>query len=161
MSKIELLCDALDNQRGLTKWYLRKIPQEMLAERIDVNGTKLNSPLWLVAHLIWTDYNIGMLPLGYGKEPEKWINAVGFGSTGEMPTDAPSIEDIFSKFDEVHQEKLAFLKTLNDAVLDQAFAITSLGFKNNYYALLHLLRHEGVHTGGIATFCKLKGIKTI
>ncbi|MEZ5001514.1 MAG: DinB family protein [Chitinophagales bacterium] len=161
MSRLNFLCDALDNQRNLTKWYLKKIPHDILDERLAVNGTKLNSPLWIVSHLIWTDYHIGMLPMGYKKQPEEWIGQVGFKSSGEMPENAPSLETILNQFDEVHQEKLAFFKSLPDDQLDGDYTISSLGFKNNYYALLHLLRHEGVHTGGIATFCKLKGIPTI
>lgn len=161
MSRIELLCDALDNQRRLTKWYLKKIPKEILGERVEVDGIKLNSPLWLVSHLIWTDYNIGLLPLGHKNHNHKWLDQVGFKSSGEMPEDAPSIDEIFELFDNTHQLKLDFFKNLNDSILDEPFAVEWLGFKNNYYALLHLIRHEGVHTGGISTFCKLKGIKTV
>ncbi|MEZ5007097.1 MAG: DinB family protein [Chitinophagales bacterium] len=161
MSRIKLLCDALDNQRGLTKWYLKKIPQEMLAERIEANGVKLNSPLWLVSHLIWTDYSIGLFPLGFKDKQPEWLNGVGFKSSGEMPENAPNTQAILDLFDSSHQLKLDFFQTLDEAILDEPYAVEWLGFKNNYYALLHLLRHEGVHTGGIATFCKLKGIKTV
>ncbi len=161
MSRIDLLCDVLDNQRRLTKWYLKKIPKEMLGERIEVDGVKLNAPIWLVAHLIWTDYNIGLLPFGHKGHKHEWLNQVGFKSTGDMPENIPSVDEIFKLFDDTHQLKLDFFKSLDDSILDEPYAVEWMGFKNNYYALLHLVRHEGVHTGGIATFCKLKGIKTV
>ena len=161
MSRIKILCDALDNQRRLTKWYLKKIPQEMLAERIEANGIKLNSPLWLVAHLIWTDYSIGLFPFGFKGEQPQWLNEVGYKSSGELPNNAPNTQKILDLFDSTHQLKLDFFQTLEESILDEPYPVEWLGFKSNYYALLHLLRHEGVHTGGIATFCKLKGIKTV
>ena len=77
MSRAKLLCDVLENQRRLTKWYLKRIPVEDLSIRIEVNGRELNSPLWNVAHLIWTDYHIGLLPMGYKTEVPEWGSKSG------------------------------------------------------------------------------------
>jgi hypothetical protein len=161
MSTIAVLGDLLDYQRKVTTWYLKKIPVESLKDRIEVNGVFLNAPLWIVAHLIWTDFFIALNPLGYKGESPKWIDSFGLGSSGELPTDIPSVEEILQTFDEVHQKKLEFIKDLDESIFDQPHVLSHLGFKNNYYALLHIARHEGVHTGGLATFCKVKGIKTI
>ena len=86
---------------------------------------------------------------------------MGFGSSGDIPEEMPQYSELKALFDKVHSEKIAFFNGLEDAVLDQPYHIESLGFKNNYYGLLHLVRHEGVHCGSISTFCKLRGIKTI
>jgi hypothetical protein len=158
---ISIVCDLLDYQRKVTSWYLKKIPLELLGERIEVNGVFLNAPLWIVCHLIWTDYFIALQPFGYKGEAPKWIEFFSLGSPGELPENLPSTEEILKSFDEVHLEKLAFIRTLSESILEQPHVLSHLGFKNNYYALLHLARHEGVHTGGLATFCKLKGFKTI
>lgn len=160
-SRIELLCDVLDNQRRLTNWYLNRVPVEDVALRIEAEGRALNSPLWNIAHLIWTDYGIGMLPLGYKQPPPVWIQHVGFGSSGEIPDDFPDFGEVKRVFDETHDLKTEFFKSLSDDMLDAEYAHTALGFRNNYYALLHLARHEGVHCGSIAAFCKIKGIKTV
>ncbi len=160
-NSISTICDILDFQRKLTIWYLKKIPIELLKERVNVNGVFLNAQLWIIGHLIWTDYFIGLHPLGYKGEAPKWIEFFGFGSSGILPDDLPTIADILKKLDEVHQEKLVFIRALDESILEEPYLVNQLGFKNNYYALLHLVRHEGVHTGGLATFCKLKGIKTV
>ena len=159
--RIELLCDVLDNQRNLTKWYLKRIPEGMETTPVIVDGVKLNTPYWQVAHLIWTDYSVGLKALGYKGSVPEWINHVGFGSSGEIPESMPAYADLLQVFTDSHTVKLDFLRTLTDEVLDADYAIPSLRFKNNYYALLHLARHEGVHCGHIAAFCKLNGIKTI
>jgi hypothetical protein len=160
-NRLELLCDVLENQRRLTNWYLKKIPVEDMARRIEAEGKHLNSPLWNVAHLVWTDYGIGLLPLGYTDTPPAWIQHVGFGSDGSLPDDFPAFEEVKRVFDDTHERKLAFFKSLDDAILDADYAHAALGFKNNYYALLHLARHEGVHCGQLASFCKIRGIKTV
>lgn len=160
-ARLELLCDVLDNQRRLTKWYLKRIPEEQLRDRIEVNGALLNSPAWIVSHLIWTDFAVGLTPLGYSGEMPAWAAKTGFGSTGDLPENLPGWPELSQSFDSTHQTKLDYLRSLDDAVLDAAYGLPALGFRNNYYALLHLARHEGVHCGGIALFCKLRGIRTV
>lgn len=161
MNNSTLLINVLENQRKLTKWYLKKIPLKDLDIRIKVDDKVLNSPLWIISHLIWTDYNIGLLPLGFKCEVPDWVNKVGFGSSGELPEGMPDTNSLIELFDSVHSQKLEFINSLDESILNAPYALTNLGFKNNYYALLHLARHEGVHCGGIATFCKLRGIKTV
>ncbi|MCP4123049.1 MAG: DinB family protein [Bacteroidetes bacterium] len=159
--RAEILCDILDNQRRLTKWYLKRIPENQFTTRVEANGRFLNSPAWVIAHLIWTDYTVGLLPLGFKGEIPSFTKKTGFGSTGDLPENLPPREELISLLNSTHQLKLDFLQKLDDATLDGDFSITSLGFRNNYYALLHLARHEGVHCGNIAAICKLNGIKTV
>ena len=160
-NRLELLCDILDNQRRLTNWYLKKIPVDDMNKRLNIDDQHLNSPLWVISHLIWTDYGIGMLPLGFKEAPPSWVQDVAFGSSGVLPENFPSYEEVKQCMDDTHAKKLAFFKSLDDTVLDEEYAHKALGFKNNYYALLHLVRHEGVHCGGLAAFCKFEKIKTV
>lgn len=159
--RLELLADVLDNQRRLTKWYLKRIPEAQLGDRIEFNGVLLNSPKWIVSHLIWTDFAVGLSPLGYTGAMPEFAAKAGFGSTGDLPDQMPDWPELSQVFDSTHQVKLDYLRSLDDAVLDDAYGLPALGFRNNYYALLHLARHEGVHCGGIALFCKLRGIRTV
>lgn len=160
-SRNDLLCDVIDNQRRLTKWYLKKIPVELLDKRVQAGDVMLNSPLWVVAHLVWTDFGIGMLPLGYKGSPPPWVQQVAYGSSGELGPDFPDMETVMEAFNDTHEKKLDFIRSLDNDTLEAAYAHQLLGFKSNYYALLHLARHEGVHCGGLATLCKIHHIKTV
>jgi len=159
--RAEILCDILDNQRRLTKWYLQKIPDDLFTVRMEANGKSLNSPAWLIAHLIWTDFTVGLHPLGFKGEIPEFAQKTGFRSSGDLPENFPSRDELLSLLDTTHKAKLDHLRTLSDETLDGPYAITSLGFRNNYYGLLHLARHEGVHCGNIASVCTLNGIKTV
>jgi hypothetical protein len=51
LTQAQLLAETLDKSRGLTKWYLSLLRNTNMKHTFELNGIKLNSPLWIAAHL--------------------------------------------------------------------------------------------------------------
>jgi hypothetical protein len=50
-----ILAETHDLARGITKWYLSHLKGVDMKHQFELNGIKLNSPLWIAAHLIWAE----------------------------------------------------------------------------------------------------------
>lgn len=160
-NRLKFLCDAMESQRKLTNWYIAKIPEELLGKRINANGIPLNAPAWIMAHLVWTEYYIALGPLQEESAPPEWIQEVRIGTSGDLPDILKDQALLRRAFDGTHEKKISLIRSLDDRVLDQPYEHASMRFPDNYRALLHLLRHEGVHCGHFSLICKLSGITTV
>ena len=73
----------------------------------------------------------------------------------------PSIEEMLSTMADVHSAVKAHFLSMNDEQLNNPSRKEFAGITDLRGALIHLNRHEGVHSGHLSWHCKYNKIKTI
>lgn len=162
-TEINTLANTLDYTRGITLQYFDKLKEVDPHHLFEVDGKKLNSTLWIMAHLAVTENFLILRSTGGEMIRFSWAKLFGLGSTIPEPKDCPPFEEVLSTMKTVHQNSIAHLRTLNDADLIKA---TTTGFKfggedSFRRVITHSISHEGTHAGHLGWLCKLHGIKTL
>ena len=157
------IAELLNYTRGLTKWYISKVPQEKLNETLEINGHQMNSAYWLIAHLTWAEYSISR-SLGAPKLGVGWLDEFKISSPHTPHQDEwPVYADLHQAMDEVHESTVEFTQSLSYETLNEVHPNEQLHhiFKTKRQALFHINRHEGYHTGQIGLIAKAYGAKTV
>ncbi|MCB0401733.1 MAG: DinB family protein [Flavobacteriales bacterium] len=162
-TQTQTLVETLELSRGLTKFYLKKLEGQDLYKTFEVEGKKLNSILWLVAHITVSENWLLLVCTGGEKANIPWARQFGLGSEIPEKADYPPVEDIFEQFDRVHEKAIAYISTLTDEDLMKPTTNgVTLGGEDSVGAIIkHAIRHEGSHAGHLGWLCKLFGVKTI
>jgi len=160
MNQSELLAEALNSVRNLTKFYFSKINPEDLEIQMEVDGIKFNSPKWLAAHLAWTENFLLLQGIGGKTSEVKWLEEYGFGSNPDDLKSEISFEEIMKTLDEIHNDAINHLISLSDEQLEEKNLIgANFGGKDTIKAVvIHAIRHEPMHTGQISWFLKYRGV---
>jgi len=160
MNQSELLAEALNSVRNLTKFYFSKINPEDLEIQMEVDGIKFNSPKWLAAHLAWTENFLLLQGIGGKTSEVKWLEEYGFGSNPDDLKSEISFEEIMKTLDEIHNDAINHLISLSDEQLEEKNLIgANFGGKDtNKAVVIHAIRHEPMHTGQISWFLKYRGV---
>jgi hypothetical protein len=160
-TEAEILADTLDFTRGLNKWYVSLLKGTDMKQQFELNGIKLNSPLWIVAHLAWAEDFLILKSTG-GKPTEiSWLKNFGLGSS---PDEAllPDLKEALDALKAIHEASLAHIKTLTDAQLDEpTLTGVNFGVDSKRRVIQHAIRHEGTHSGHLGWICKLQGVRTV
>lgn len=162
-SQTQTLVETLELSRDLTKFYLKKLEGQDLYKTFEIEGHKLNSILWLVAHITVSENWLLLVCTGGEKVSIPWARQFGLGSEIPKKEEYPPIEDIFKQFDLVHQKAIDYITTLSDEDLQKPTTngITFGGEDSVGSIIKHAIRHECSHAGHLGWLCKLFGIKTI
>jgi len=160
VNQSELLAEALNSVRNLTKFYFSKINPEDLEIQMEVDGIKFNSPKWLAAHLAWTENFLLLQGIGGKTSEVKWLEEYGFGSNPDDLKSEISFEEIMKTLDEIHNDAINHLISLSDEQLEEKNLIgANFGGKDTIKAVvIHAIRHEPMHTGQISWFLKYRGV---
>jgi len=160
-TEAEILADTLDFTRGLNKWYLSLLKGTDMKHQFELNGIKLNSPLWIVAHLAWAEnflilQSTGGKPFEYG-----WLQHFTLGATPDE-SQLPELKEALDAMKAIHEVSLAHIKTLTDAQLDEpTLTGVNFGVDSKRRVIQHAIRHEGTHSGHLGWICKLQGVRTV
>ena len=160
MAEAELLLHTFNETRSLSNHYFKKLKDTDLHRSFEVNGVKLNSAKWLMAHLVWAEHFLILEALGGEKFPLEWFPKVAFGSPMCDAAELPDIETILASMKTVHDAVHLFVPTLTDEMLEEK---NVLGLKfgpneNKKFLLIHAIRHEGTHAGQLGWLCKMNGV---
>lgn len=162
-TETQTLIETLNSTRDLTRYYLSNLKGQDVHKVFEVEGKKLNSILWLVAHMAVSE-NWLLLVCTRGEHVKiPWARQFGLGSEIPKPEDCPSFEEVLEYFKKVHDTAIAHISTFTDA--DLASPTTNgidFGGEDSKRAIIrHCIRHEGVHAGHLSWLCKLFDVKTI
>ena len=162
-TEAQILAEAFESVRNLTKFYLSKLKEEDINKRFELNGVKLNSAHWLIAHLVWTEHDLIVRGVGNKAMNIPWIEEYGFGSDPEKIQQKPEFKEVLKKLDEVHAEAMNILQTLTDEEIEKPNHIdAAFGQKNTKGAVIkHCIRHEPMHVGQISWILKLSGVEMV
>ena len=119
---------------------------------------------WQVAHLAMAEYGLtqlrqrGKRPEDEAIIPEAFLKQYGRGSTPDPdPANQPTIDEIRSVFDRVHQQTIRELSAMDDAALDVPLDTSHPAFADRYGALQFAAKHELIHAGSISLLRRLLG----
>lgn len=164
-SETETLRHLVGVSRQLANSFLKKLGDDIdVHKRFEVDGRKLNSVYWLVAHMAWAQSNLLLRSTG-GPNPElKWLKFFALGKPAEEgETNGPSWEEVLAGFQKVHDLSMAHLETLTADDLDSPNKIDwqILGGKTMRNTIVHHIRHENHHIGQLLWLINFHGVKTV
>lgn len=158
------LADTYESVRALTRWYFSKLKDVDMAKQFEVEGHKLNSAYWILAHLIWAENFLLIQALGGKPFEYSWLSKYAIGTPcPEHTQDLPGVKQLFDIWKEVHPAAMQHVRSLSDEILATNNPLDmGFGGDNSYRMMIqHAIRHEALHTGHLSWLCKLYGIGTI
>jgi uncharacterized damage-inducible protein DinB len=163
-TEIEALIQLIDGTRKLVHFALKKIEDRDLRKRFEIEGRKINSVYWLIAHMAWAENNL-LLRSTSGPNPAlPWLKHFALGKPAEEgEINGPSWEEVKAGFKKVHELSMKHLETLDPALLDSPNNLDweIMGGKTMRHTIMHHIRHENNHTGQLLLIVNLYGVKTI
>jgi uncharacterized damage-inducible protein DinB len=162
-TETQTLVETLELSRDLTKYYLKKLENQDIHKTFEIEEKKLNSILWLVAHITVSENWLLLVCTGGEKVSIPWARQFGLGSEIPKKEDCPSFEEIMTCFDNVHKKSIAYISQLTDEDLSKPTTNgVDFGGEDSVRAIIkHAIRHECSHAGHLGWLCKLFGVKTI
>ena len=156
-SEVKTLLGAYESVRNLSKFYISNLDKEKVHVRYEINGVKLNSAYWLVAHLTWTEHYLIVQGIGNKDLNIPWLEEYGYGTNPDEIKTKPDFDEVLKLFDEVHSKAVEILNSTTDEQLDELNHIDlSFGDKADIRTLLtHVIRHEPMHIGQISWILKM------
>lgn len=163
MNESEYLAGLLNNTRVLAYFYIDKLSNVNWYQQFEVNGNKINSVAWNLAHMAWAQNFLVLVATGNNSVNIKWMDLFKIGSEPAPIELYPNKNDILLAFENIHTLALHQVRSLTPEQLDSPNHI-NLKFKNGSsqrLAIHHHLRHEGSHIGHLALLAKMHGISTV
>jgi hypothetical protein len=162
-TEAEILANVFEDVRNLTKFYIIKSRTLDSHKRYEIDGVRLNSRYWLIAHLVWTEHHLVVKGIGDRTMDIQWLDKFSFGSEPETHTDLPSLEEVMAKMDEVHAVAMECIRATTSEELSQPNHNPEMGFRGDNtkrMILHHVIRHEPCHAGQLGWLCKIGGVET-
>lgn len=159
--KTQTLIKAYQMARNLSNYYISKMESIDIHKVYEVNGVKMNSAYWILAHLVWTEHFLIIEGIGGESLGIEWLNDYGFGSVPDEIKNQPSIEEVRKRFEEVHAKAMDILNSMTDELMEAENNIEANfgGSKDKFHVLMHAIRHEPMHIGQLSWILKINGIK--
>ena len=159
--KVKTLTATYEMARNLSNFYISKLESIDVKSVYQINGIKINSAYWLVAHLAWTEHFLIIEGIGGDSMGIEWLNDFGFGAAPDDVKFDPSYEEVLSTLKKIHSRAMEIINNLSDDELEQENNINAnFGGKNTKeVVLMHAIRHEPMHIGQLSLILKANGIK--
>ena len=161
MSRLQLLIDELAATRGYTENMLAAIPADDWFRQPAEGVTHI---AWQVGHLAIAEYHLALhrirdrRPEDAELIPENFSALFGKGSVPEPDAAKyPSVPEIRTVLDRVHQQALRELADLSGETLDESTGPPHPMFSTKFGALQWCALHEMLHVGQIALLRRLFG----
>lgn len=158
-----ILSDTFQKTRDLTRWYLSLLKESDAHKRWEINGTRLNSIIWLASHITWAENFLVLKGTGGQAVELDWLDSYNIKSSGELHHTAHDMKTVMAAMKEVHERAMAHLITLSDERME-AENVLGFGFggiKTNRMLVIHAIRHEAMHTGHLSWLCKINKVESV
>jgi hypothetical protein len=163
MTEAQILARQLDKSRELSKWYLSLMKDCDHNKTFTFEKKTFNSIIWEIGHLTMSENFLGMY-LTYGPSVKiSWAKEFGMGSDNTAKENYPSFSKVLVSFKSVHDSTVNHIASLTDEDLDKPTKIefNVAGIKTVRDAVIHVIRHESIHTGHLSWLCKMHGVKSV
>jgi len=156
----QILAEVLNQTRNIGKYYMGRLKTVDPLKEFEVDGKKFNCVQWVMSHIVWAEYMLILQSLN-GPQPDiPWLQKFDQGSNSSPQPDWPSLPEVYTTMQEVHDVAMSFLSALDDKILDEPYYLkVSDWHTDKRHAIMHAIRHEGMHIGHLSWLCKLHGIK--
>lgn len=160
-TKTQALIQTYQMARNLSNYYISKLEGLDLHKIYEINGVKMNSAYWIIAHLVWTEHFLIIEGIGGESLGIEWLNDFGFGSVPGEIKETPAIEEVKKRLDEVHTKAMEILGNMTDELMESENNIEANfgGSKDKFHVLMHAIRHEPMHIGQLSWILKVNGIR--
>lgn len=161
--RTQTLIKAYEMARNLSKFYISKLEGLDLYKVYKINGVKMNSAYWILAHLVWTEHFLIIEGIGGESIGIEWLDDFGFGSEPDKIENPPSIDEVNNRFEEVHKRAIEILNNMTDELMESDNNIEANfgGSKSKECVLMHAIRHEPMHIGQLSWILKANGVKMV
>jgi uncharacterized damage-inducible protein DinB len=161
-SEASVLLNVYENVRGLSKFFINNLGETDIHKVYELNGIKLNSIHWIIAHLAWTENMLILKAVGNDEMDMPWLEEYGFGSNPEEIKTKPDFTSLIATLDAIHERAVRILSGLTpeDLDSDNHLDFTFGGSKSKRNLIIHAIRHEPMHMGQLTWALKLGGKKT-
>ena len=158
-----ILWDTFQKVRDLTKWYFSLLKEVDGRQEWEVNGEKLNSPLWMASHLVWAENFLTIVGTGGEGLDLAWLDHYRLGGDGSIHDEKHDMRTALEALKQVHEKAAMHVASLSDEKLDapNALGFGFGGLKTNRILIQHAVRHEAMHTGHLSWLCKINKVKTV
>ena len=159
--RTQTLIRTFEMVRNLSKYYMSQLEGLDLHKVYEINGIKLNSAYWMMAHLVWTEHFLIIEGIGGSSMGIEWLNDFGFGSVPEEIENQPSIDEVRKAMEDVHKRAIEILSGMTDEEMQEDNNIEAAfgGSKSKETVMMHAIRHEPMHIGQLSWILKANGIK--
>src|SRR5262245_54888885 len=113
-SESQVLAQVMDKTRYITNYYFKMLEGTDLHQVFEVNGNRLNSAMWILAHIPVTQNFLMLRSTGGTHVKIPWARQFGVGSMAPAPGDYPPQDELRAVFKDVHEKSLAHVSTLPD-----------------------------------------------
>src|ERR1044072_3969173 len=116
-NELSTIREIVSRTRELANYYIHKTKGADVKKRFEVDGKKLNSIYWLLAHMALGGNNFDSCSNG-GPNPEvPWLKHFALGKPAEEgELNGPSYEEVLAGFQKVHQIAMDHLEKLDPAL---------------------------------------------
>ena len=97
-TEAQTLAETFEMVRSLSKFYLSKLGEINVYDRLTINEKSFNSPYWIAAHLTWAEHFILLEGLGAESMNIAWLEKFGFGTVAPEKKDLPQFEELLKKW---------------------------------------------------------------
>lgn len=158
-----LLADAFEATHGMTRYYTSFLKEADPFKEWEINGQKLNSLAWLIAHLCWAEDTLILKATGGERFECKWLKHYGIGSDGTIHDPNISFKELLDTRKQIHEKAMKHLRTLtnDDLEKDNLIGLEFFGSKTIRGIIQHANRHEAMHVGHISWLAKINGVKAV
>lgn len=159
-TKTQTLIQVYKMARDLSNYYLSNLEGLDIHKQYEINGVKINSAFWIIAHLVWTEHFLIIEAIGGESLGIEWLNDFGLGSKPDKIKNPPTIEEVKKRGEKVHSKAMEILNKMTDEQMEADNNIEEEfgGSKSKFNVLMHVIRHEPMHIGQIAWILKANGI---
>ena len=109
-----VLSDTFQKTRDLTRWYLSLLKDCDPYKRWEVNGTPLNSIIWLASHLVWAQNYLVLKGTGGELVAIDWSENYNIRSNGDLHHNEHNMKTVMASLKEVNEKATAHLLTISD-----------------------------------------------
>ncbi len=160
-TKTKALIKTYQMTRNLSNYYFSKLEGLDIKKQYEINGVKMNSAYWILAHLVWTEHFLIVEGIGGESMGIEWLNDFEFGSEPDKSENPPAIEEVKQQREDVHSKAIEILNNMTDEQMEAEnnIGVEFGGSKSKMTVLMHAIRHEPMHIGQISWILKANGIR--
>src|SRR5688500_11223796 len=118
IAESQILSAVMDKTRQLTAYYINVLKETNLHQVFEVNGIRLNTTFWIMAHLAVTENYLLLRSTGGIPFKLPWARQFGMGSVSSLPENCPPLEEVKQMMHEVHQKSMEHIALLDPDMLD-------------------------------------------
>src|ERR1700740_2884891 len=119
MNEGEYLTGLLNNTRVLAYFYLDKLNETDWYAQFDVNGNRINSVAWNLAHMAWAQNFFVLVASGNQSVCLRWLALFKIGSEPPTVSLYPNKEDLLAAFENIHTLALHQVRTMTKEQFDE------------------------------------------